>query len=243
LISSIFKLSFSKEAALLLFLVWQSQNFILKNKPWQTLKSYGQLWSLQILLILLWLIVPISLSFLISKITTPIFLVRPLLPVSLAAYLLIALIIDSVDHKYWVKRITLSVLVLLSLSKVIAEYNTATKENWRGVASWIEEQHSDKSILIHANFCKTPLEYYLKKEMSIIGLPIDNSPSLLFERTTIITDIETLSPFFKKTLFFIISHQKHTTPWLLEQFANHSYLCTDSIAFDGITIFELNRTN
>ncbi len=243
LISSIFQLSISKESALLLLLAWLFHNFILKRKSWQTLKYHGHLWSLQILLISLWFIVPISLSFLISKITAPIFLLRPLLPISLAAYLLIALTIDSIDNKYGVKRITFSVILLLSLYKVIVEYKTATKENWRGAASWIKEQHLDKSILVHANFCKTPLEYYLNEQPSTIGLPIDNSPSLLFERAVIISDLESLSPVFEKKLFFIISHQKQTTPWLLEQFSSYSYLCTDSISFDGITIFELNRTN
>ncbi len=243
LISSLFQLSISKEAVLLLFVVWQGHNFILKRKTWQTLKHYGHLWPLQILLISLWFILPVSLSFIISKVTTPIFLLRPLLPVSLAAYLFIALIIDSIDHKYWVKRITFSVLLLLFLAKVMVEYNTATKENWRGAAAWIMEQHTDRTILIHANFCKIPLEYYLKKEMSIIGLPIRNSSDLLSERTAIINDIKALNPVSEKRVLFITSHQKQTTPWLLEQFYNQHYSCVDSIVFDGITIFELNTTN
>jgi mannosyltransferase len=132
------------------------------------------------LLLTIWLSVSLVITFVISRITTPIFLNRYLIGASPALYLLVAKGIINLKKKFLIYPVLILIIVLSSFG-LQKYYNDNIKEQWREVANFIEENSTDKDIIIF-NFSsnKTIMDYYYK----------DKLPQFVFDEKDISTQTE-----------------------------------------------------
>jgi mannosyltransferase len=114
-------------------------------------------------LLLVWLLTPIVLPFVISKVSAPIYWYRYTIVASLAFYLLVAKGIRSISSGY-LKFAVISLVILGSLVGVQG-YNLATnKERWRELVTYVETnaEHGDL-LLFNAGYSQVPFDYYSRR--------------------------------------------------------------------------------
>jgi len=116
-----------------------------------------------IYLLLVWLLTPIILPFMISKLSTPIYWYKYTIGASLAFYLLVAVGIRNIDYKY-IKLAVTSLVIIVSLASVWRYYSVINKERWIEAANYIDMNagHGDL-LLFNAGYCQRPFDYYSKR--------------------------------------------------------------------------------
>jgi uncharacterized membrane protein len=114
-------------------------------------------------LLLLWLVIPIALPFVISKVSASIYWDRNTIVALPAFYLLVAVGIRKIEHKY-LKSAIICVVILGSLAGVWECYSTVNKHRWREIANDIDENAKQGDLLLfNAGFNKLPFNYYSKR--------------------------------------------------------------------------------
>ena len=89
--------------------------------------------------LLLWLVLPICLPFILSKVMTPFYLTKYTLAASLPFYLFTA--IGLIQVRKTVAQTILILLICISLATVLrGELNTLKRERWRDAAYNVERQ-------------------------------------------------------------------------------------------------------
>lgn len=111
-------------------------------------------------LLLVWLLTPIILPFIISKVLTPVYWDRYTIGASVAFYILIAKGISNISHRY-VKAAVIGVVVIGSAVNVWGYHTGTNKEQWRSVADYIDANALPGDlVLFHADFCQFSFDYY-----------------------------------------------------------------------------------
>ena len=101
-----------------------------------------------IYLLLMWLLIPIILPFIVSIISTPIYLYRITIPASFAFYILIACGIEKIGSKP-VKIVIILFIISFSLISAGQYYTNINKERWREVASYVVVYAREGDLLIY----------------------------------------------------------------------------------------------
>jgi mannosyltransferase len=119
--------------------------------------------SSSIYLLFVWLLTPIILPFIISKVFTPIYLTKYTIGASLAFYLLIAKGIRNINYSYF-KAVIITLIIGLSLVNVWRHYTIVTKEQWRDVANYIDTSAEYNNLLVFSvAYGQNPFDYYSKR--------------------------------------------------------------------------------
>lgn len=113
-----------------------------------------------IYLLFVWLLTPIILPFLISKILTPVYWDRYTIGASVAFYILIARGISNINYRY-VKSAVIGIVVIVSLVNVWGYHAETNKEQWRDVANYVDTNAKPGDlILFNADFCQYSFDYH-----------------------------------------------------------------------------------
>lgn len=126
----------------------------------------------RIYLLSVWLLTPIILPFIISKVSGPIYRDKYTIAASLAFYILVAAGIRNIDYKY-IKLAIIAIIIVFSLVSVRRYYTTINKQQWREVANYIDSnaKHGDL-LLFNGFFTQTPFDYYSKRtDLNKRGFP------------------------------------------------------------------------
>jgi mannosyltransferase len=136
----------------------------------------------KIYLLFLWLLTPIILPFIISRFSTPIYWYRYTIGASLAFYLLVAVGIRNIGHKY-VRLAVISVIIVVSLTQIWRYYTTIHKEQWRDIASYIDINANQRDLIIFsASDIQMPFDYYSKRT-DLIKKPFPENTGILNEES------------------------------------------------------------
>ncbi len=103
--------------------------------------------SYRVYLLLLWYAVPILIPMVISVLSTPMFVARYAISVTLAYYLLVSKGIDSLRNRWVVLTIGV-VILILSTVNIDAYYKNTYKHQWREVMSEIENSAGYGDIIV-----------------------------------------------------------------------------------------------
>ncbi|HEX3035923.1 MAG TPA: glycosyltransferase family 39 protein [Thermodesulfobacteriota bacterium] len=116
-----------------------------------------------IYLLLVWLLTPIILPFIISKVLTPVYWDRYTIGASVAFYILIAKGISNINHKY-VKSAVIGIVVIGSLVNVWGYHTGTNKEQWRGIANYVDANAQPGDlVLFNADFCQYSFDYHSER--------------------------------------------------------------------------------
>jgi mannosyltransferase len=123
----------------------------------------GRTWSFG--LMLLWLGVPILVSFVVSIVLTPVFFPRYLI-VGLPALVTIAAIgISSLSRRSW-QVVAVAVLIALSIPPLLRYYGADFKEgeDWKGAVAYVAAgERPDDGIVFLSRYGRRPFEYYRER--------------------------------------------------------------------------------
>jgi mannosyltransferase len=114
-------------------------------------------------LLLVWLLIPVILPFIISKVLTPIYWDRYTIGASVAFYILIAKGISNINHKY-VQSAIIGIVVMGSLVNVWGYHTETSKEQWRDIAHYVDTNAQlGDLVLFNADFCQYSFDYYSER--------------------------------------------------------------------------------
>ena len=125
--------------------------------------------------LLLWLVLPICLPFILSKVMTPFYLTKYTLAASLPFYLFTA--IGLIQVRKTVAQTILILLICISLATVLrGELNTLKRERWRDAAYNVERQAmAGDVVLFNSAGSLLSYAYYAKREeLPRIVFPFSN---------------------------------------------------------------------
>jgi len=127
----------------------------------------------RIYLLILWLLAPVMLPFIMSKILAPLYLTRYMGSAPLAMYLLVAKGIRDINHKN-LKTIILIAIVGLSLYGVIDFQSGFHKPDFRKTAAELDSiAESGDLLYFNPAFSKMPFMNYLKRKDLFSGVDFE----------------------------------------------------------------------
>jgi mannosyltransferase len=132
-----------------------------ENQPTPTKSGSGEM----IVLLIIWLFVPIMLTFLESQVMTPLYNSKYLISSTPAFYILAAIAFSSIR---WNKMyyIALLVIVVLSFMGLKSYYETDVKQQWREVALYIGSNATDEDLVIFCpSYIHPAFDYYYKGDL------------------------------------------------------------------------------
>lgn len=114
-------------------------------------------------LLLVWLLTPIVLPFIVSVLLAPIYWTRYTIGGSLAFYLLVARGLRNIPYKY-AKLASVGTIVALSLVNIRTYYVEVNKDQWRDVASYLDENARYENLLLfNEGFGYLVFDYYSQR--------------------------------------------------------------------------------
>jgi mannosyltransferase len=180
LIGSFISYSSNSKLLLVLFLMLLPLSFISYEKLlgnmdrkdfFKSLESFH--WKIhlsdigKVSLLLIWLITPIVLPFIISLFSQPMYTTRYTIVASSAFFVLIARGMSNMHTKY-IKSITISIIIILSLIYIRGYYISIHKEQWREVAKYIDAYAYNKDmVLFNAFYTMGPFNYYSHSDLIV----------------------------------------------------------------------------
>jgi len=119
----------------------------------------------KVYLLLMWLLIPIGVPFVISKFSASLYVTKYAISSSLAFYLLVALGIDNIKHKYF-KFLTVGVIIALFSAGILKYYTETSKLPFEEVGNYINENAKRGDLIIYNDIIckKNALDHYVKKE-------------------------------------------------------------------------------
>ena len=142
----------------------------LKTRTWNSRLSQS---GNKIFLLLLWLVIPVFVPFIISKLITPIYLTRYTIGASLALYLLVAKGINDINYKA-VKLLIISLVIILSLANVWQYYKADNKAPWKEVAAFVDSNAQPGDLLLFNTLRQQNIFEYYSKRTDLIHKPFPN---------------------------------------------------------------------
>jgi uncharacterized membrane protein len=185
-------------------------------------------------LLLMWLIIPIITPFLLSFLLAPLYWTRFTSPASLAFYILVARGIQELKGKS-LQRLTILLIVLLSLTSIWGYYITTDNEQWRETAGYIETNGFDGDlVMINTWYCHIPFDYYFNASGKI-----DRE---VFPRWDFIVDEENVKslPDYvqdRKRIWLVLSHDGDPEGLIAESLLSLGYSEIESQDFRHIELY------
>ncbi len=153
---------FSGNEIILYLFVFICVIVLLKDKLYKNDKNSKGNESSYSLFLLMWLFLPIIISFIISYIFRPIFWDRYLIP-SLPSIVLLASFSIKEFRNIIPIKIIIIILLLVTTPLLYSYYQNPPKEQWRDAASYIsQEKKAGEIILFYTNYGTPGFEYYYK---------------------------------------------------------------------------------
>jgi 4-amino-4-deoxy-L-arabinose transferase-like glycosyltransferase len=183
-----------------------------------------------------WIAIPILIPFVISQVSSPIFLARYTIPCAYPFFLLTAAGIGTLG------RIRIPVLILaaaLLLGGLVPRYGTVKKEQWRqAVPSLESEAESGELVLFFARYCQTPFDVYAhRSDLVKAGVPFEGHPHTVDART--LRQIEMLVQ-GRSRLWLVVSHSAHKEQQILD-YLSCRFEILQRREYCGIQIYHLER--
>jgi mannosyltransferase len=148
--------------------------------------------------LILTLIVPIVISFSVSRFLLPVYVNRYLIFTLPSLYLFLAWVFSTYSPR--LSRSLSAVLIIAMMGSLVVEAVSATtpvKENYREAATFLTAQVNARDVVVvSAPFTVYPVEYYYKGQAAIQTLPIWNrfvtGPIPAFDENRLEEEVETL---------------------------------------------------
>jgi len=155
-----------------IFIIKRSKGATIRNKFFRSLNP--RYWDIYftdvntILLLGVWLLAPIILPFVISRVLSPVYTHRLTIGASLAFYLLVARGIRNLGNTY-LRLVIFFIIVILSLVVVRKQYLEEYKDQWREAVSYIEvhAELGDRVLVCDISPFQNVFQYYFDRS----GLP------------------------------------------------------------------------
>lgn len=221
----------------LITLLWGFFNHkkILKLREWESREVF------KLVTLVVWILVPISLDYLISF-KTPIFLNRYLLYVSVAFYILAGYFIFEMPWDAKVKWGISGVLALLFGLSI--NINVTKDENWKEAINYLKQTRSgQETVVASAWYTNMIFSYYYNPK---VFAQYDNNVDLLanenihFFNTMSREDITAIEPGGK--IFLVLCHWEDADPELtVTQTIESSYELTSEKNFEKVRVLEYVR--
>ena len=190
----------------------------------------------EILLLVMWLLLPIVLSFIISKIIMPIYSTRYLIIASPALYLLVAKGVSKLDMKRVIYPVLL-IIFLLAAPHLANYYTHYQKAQWREVAETIRlDAQKNDVIIFDAPGFQRPFDYYYhdKLEKSAIEKDIEDSGDI----ASFVNDVVS----GKERLWLILRRADPNPPikaYMIDRYGNNSVIMEESFVRVRVLLFDL----
>jgi uncharacterized membrane protein len=123
-----------------------------------------------VLLLVLWVVVPVIASYLVSQNSAHLFSSRYLVVIVPALFLLVGLGVAVIPSRK-IQVVLGLCLVLIALHHVPFYYQNAQVEDWKSAAQWLQQHSQVKDGLVcydNSQGCQVSIQYYLK------AYPVDN---------------------------------------------------------------------
>ena len=185
------------------------------------------------LMLLCWLLTPITLAFLVSQILQPIYTNKYLIISSIPLYLLVSNGLNNVPNLL-VKNLIITLVVCISLVEISDYHTMIKKEQWRETAEFIEANALDNDLLLFNSGSTIHLvfDYYAKRaDLIKIGFP---------KNTKVVDEdnIRQLGPIIKNhnRVWVILSHSRDEKG-LINEKLNRSYQLNYQKKYQGIRVY------
>jgi len=212
------------------------------RKPLESLKSIT--WNIrleavnEIILLLLWLVVPIVALYIASKVITPMYVIKYLIATSPALYLLVAKGLSNLRVKQ-VLYPALLVTVLLAAPNLVNYYTQYQKPQWREVAKLVELNSQENDVLVfYMGFAHYPFDYYYQGELEKFGIDEKVEDA---QEIAVAVD-EAISG--KERLWLILSNVPWPTPietYLIDRYGEDSVLMKPQFVGVWVILFDLTE--
>ncbi|MBN1435869.1 MAG: glycosyltransferase family 39 protein [Sedimentisphaerales bacterium] len=183
-----------------------------------------------------WLILPIIIPFVISRLSTPIFQIKSTIAASLPLFLLAALGISKITNRR-LQAIVISILIILSALNFRHFHNHSYKEQWRQLATHIEAQAQPNDLILFvANYCDKDVYSYYARRTDIIRYPFP-SPQVCDVTPE---NLQTLEPLIAQhpRVWLVLSHDaSHDPQHLVRQTLTANYPTVQHRPFTGIDLY------
>ncbi len=164
------------------------------NLPANPLKRRGLKWKIPLdysllpknLLLLLWVLIPLLFSYVVSLLFTPILILRYLLPVSFPFYLFFAQGCFKINRKFITLFLIILVIILI-LPRLRDNYFYLQKPDYKGAIQYFDEKFQKGDLVLFTNiYWSSPFNYYSQKDYSLRPLagdiPLSNRLWLIIAR-------------------------------------------------------------
>lgn len=149
----------------------------------KSLESYQ--WRIRLLntdkvyFLFIWMITPVILPFIISRLSQPIYVTRYTIVASSAFYLLVARGISNMQSKH-VKSIAIGIVIILSLLSVRGYYNNINKEQLREAAEYIKTYaNAGDMLLFTPSYYTQAFNCYIRNDhLFKKGFPVDGGKAI-----------------------------------------------------------------
>ncbi len=203
----------------------------------------GYLWKVRLshvdksFMLLIWLFVPIVLPFMISQFTTPIYLKTYTIGASPAFYLLASKGIRNITDKLAASAVIVA-LVVLSLISIKEYYIEINKEQWREVASHIDNKAATGDLILMNDGFHTRyvFDYYFKRT-DVDKKPFTGKTKFIDEKN--ITELEPTVKRYRR-IWLLLSHSGDTEGLIIRRLAETCRLIYHK-KYVGIDLYMLEK--
>jgi mannosyltransferase len=196
-------------------------------------KSPPKIWHYAFLIA--WLLAPVVIAFVISRLLRPIFVDRYLIICLPPCVLLTATGLSNINHR-WIFAAILTILLILSGRGLFVWYTDYQKENWRDATAFVlTEAHPDDTVYFY--LVREPFEYYLGRSdvpsdfLNLMGP--DDPPDLKL--------LESLSDEYTR-VWLVLSHDqmshlgRDVQSRLIQSSLERHYTLTQEQKFKGVRV-------
>lgn len=119
-----------------------------------------------------WMLGPIVLPFLLSRIGSPIFLPKYTIPASVPFALMTGYGLGNLSRR-WLRELLIAAIVVLSAWSLHDFYGITRKDAWRDAAAEVDAQAQPGDlVMLHQGFDQYPFDFYLKRhDLVEVGSP------------------------------------------------------------------------
>lgn len=187
------------------------------------------------------LLLPPLFAFVVSLVSTPIYLTRPLILSSFSFFGILAVSLIGIrKHFPNIAKLLFVSICVVSLYHFIPYYSKPQKEQWREATYFIEEKAQPGDMVIfHAWFCSGPFEYYRSRDrddLRIMGFP-NNKIAIEAQDTITLKSIVDN----ERGIWLVLSHSRDKNGLIVSTLKENSFSLSGQKDFLGIQVFHFKK--
>lgn len=189
-------------------------------------------------LLLLWLVTPILVPFLVSKVSQPIYLNRYTIGASVAFYILVARGLIHLASHAWTRTLAALCVVVAFAFALVPYYRDATKEDWRTAIATIEAQSADGDmVLVNSIGAAKSVYRHYRRRMDLPVRPVTLT-DFEFADTLHAQDLDNISRLHSR-VWLVLSHSEEGEA--LKSWLGKYYVPAASVTYRGINVAKFER--